>query len=103
MSNELIETIKFLADDPGFYFCVVVDLAGNVVFGKIFSDLFKRHELKLIRSSKKCKIISESDLLKREKELAIGRVLMILLMSLLMMYIIILIKMFLLKKMYIEK
>lgn len=67
MSNELIETIKFLADDPGFYFCVVVDLAGNVVFGKIFSDLFKRHELKLIRSSKKCKIISESDLLKREK------------------------------------
>lgn len=61
-----MEAINFFVALPNSIVGVIGYLAGNAIFVKIFSDLSKRRSLKLIRNSKKCKIISESDLLKRE-------------------------------------
>lgn len=62
-----MEAINFFVALPNSIVGVIGYLAGNAIFVKIFSDLSKRRSLKLIRNSKKCKIISESDLLKGER------------------------------------
>lgn len=69
-----MEAINFFVALPNSIVGVIGYLAGNAIFVKIFSDLSKRRSLKLIRNSKKCKIISESYLLKRERRVGNKRI-----------------------------